>query len=275
MTAMMNALAAFRRSGAVTRIALLVLALVVLAVIAGPWLWPVGADDMVGEPWSPMSWAHPFGTDQLGRDMLARVIEGGRNSLALAAVIAAGAFALGTGLGLVAAFCSGAVDAVLSRVVDLLMSFPPLIFALLVISLLGNSIPVLIAVLVLFECLRIFRLTRSLAMDIAVQDYVVAARLRGEGLGWLLGRELLPNTMGPLAAELAIRFMFSLLFISSLSFLGLGVPPPAADWGGMVRDNAPAIGFGLTAPLFPAGMIAVVAVCVNLLADALLRRKDA
>lgn len=273
----MKTLLSYARSGWVTRIALLALVLVVAAVVAGPWVWPVGPDAMVGDPWSPVSLAHPFGTDQLGRDMLARVLEGGRNSLALAAAIAVGAFALGAGLGLVAAFCGGAVDAVLSRVVDLLMSFPPLIFALLVISFMGNSIPVLIAVLVLFESLRIFRLTRSLAMDIAVQDYVVAARLRGEGLGWLLGRELLPNALGPLAAELAIRFMFSLLFISSLSFLGLGVPPPAADWGGMVRDNAPAIGFGLTAPLFPAGMIALVAVCVNLLADALLhpRRKEA
>jgi len=260
----------FTSLGVVASLAWLLLALVAIAVLLGPALLPYGSEDMVGEAWAGMSLQHPFGTDQLGRDMLARVLEGGRNSLALAGTVAIGAFAVGAGLGLLAAFSGGWVDSLLSRAVDLLMSFPPLIFALLVISFAGNSIPVLITVLITFECLRIYRLTRSLAMEIVVQDFVLVARLRGEGLGWLLRREILPNAMGPLVAELAIRFVFSLLFISSLSFLGLGVPPPAADWGGMVRENAPAIGFGMTAPLFPAAMIALVAVCVNLVADSFL-----
>lgn len=250
-----------------------VLVVITLAVAVGPAVLPHGAEEIVGDLWEPMSSAHPLGTDQLGRDMLARVLEGGRTSLSLAAVIAVLAFLLGSGAGLTAAFLGGWVDTALSRAVDLLMAFPPLIFALLTIAVLGNSIPVLVTVLTLFEALRIFRLTRSLAMEIAVQEFVAVARLRGEGIGWILFREILPNSMVPLMAELAIRFVFGLLFLSSLSFLGLGVPPPAPDWGGMVRDNAPAISFGLSAPLVPAAMIAVVAVCVNLVADSLLHTR--
>jgi peptide/nickel transport system permease protein len=127
----------------------------------------------------------------------------------------------------------------------------------------------------LLDSTRVFRLSRAVAMDIAVLDFVEVARLRGERLPWIVFREVLPNTLPPLIAEFGLRFCFAFLFLSSLSFLGLGIQPPAADWGGMVRDNANAIGFGLTIPLIPAAAIAILTIGVNLVVDWQLERFSA
>jgi peptide/nickel transport system permease protein len=155
----------------------------------------------------------------------------------------------------------------LSRAVDALMAIPTLIFALLVLSVLGTSIPVLIGTIAVLDSTRVFRLSRAVAMNIVVLEYVEAARLRGEGLGWVMGREILPNALPPLIAEFGLRFCFAFLFIASLSFLGLGIQPPFADWGSMVRDNAQAISFGGIAPLIPAAAIALLTIGVNLIVD--------
>jgi len=251
--------------------ALLLLGLIVMAVIVGPFLSSVGPNEIVGDIWEPIGGAYLLGTDQLGRDMLMRLLIGGRTSIALAAASTAVAFILGVGFGLVAALFGGWVDVVLSRFVDLLMSFPRLIFALIAIAILGSSIPVLLVVLGVLEGLGVFRLTRALAMKIATQEYVDIARLRGEGASWIVLHEMLPNAIIPLSSELTMRFVFCLLLISSLSFLGLGVPPSIPDWGGMVRENSQAIALGLMAPLVPAVMIATVAICAALIADPLPR----
>lgn len=156
---------------------------------------------------------------------------------------------------------------VLSRLVDILMAIPVLIFALVVLAIVGNSIPKLIVVIALLDSTRVYRLSRAVAMDIEVMEYVEAARLRGEGTWWLMRHEILPNALPPLVAEFGLRFCFVFLFIAALSFLGLGIQPPTADWGGMVRENSGAITFGIFTPLWPAGAIAFLTVGVNFIVD--------
>ena len=148
-----------------------------------------------------------------------------------------------------------------------MMAIPQLIFALLILTILGTSIPVLVVVLAVLDSTRVFRLTRAVAMNIVVMDFVEAARIRGEGIGWIMRREVLPNSLPPLVAEFGLRFCFVFLFIAALSFLGLGIQPPTADWGSMVRDNATLITFGDVTPLLPAACIALLTVAVNFVVD--------
>lgn len=242
--------------------------------LCAPLLAPYPEAALAGPVWQPPGASFLLGTDDLGRDMLSRLLYGGRTTMALALTITALAFAIGGSLGFVAAITGSWLDMLLSRLVDALMALPSLILALLVLSVLGSSIPVLIGVIALLDATRVFRLSRALAMDILVMDFVEVARLRGEGLIWMMRRELLPNAAGVLAAEFALRFGFAILFISSLSFLGLGVQPPSADWGSMVRENAVAINFGVLAPLFPAAAIAGLTIAVNALVDSAGGRRE-
>jgi peptide/nickel transport system permease protein len=176
--------------------------------------------------------------------------------------------------GFVAATARGLVDQILSRIVDVLMGFPSLIFALLMLAVLGSSIPVLIGVIALIDATRVFRISRALAIDLEAQDFVEVARLRGERIGWIMVREILPNAASPLAAEFGLRFCFVFLFVATLSFIGLGIQPPMADWGSMVRENAAAISFGILTPLFPATAIASLTVAVNLVVDWFIGNRD-
>ncbi|SCX97550.1 ABC transporter permease [Desulfoluna spongiiphila] len=244
-----------------------VIVLNLLVFLVGPALAPYGETEVVGDVWLPMGAGHLLGTDHIGRDMLTRLIYGARNTIGIALLITFIAFVSGTFLGLAAATLKGWVDQVLGRLVDIVMAFPPLIFALMVLSVMGTSVTVLVVVLSLLDSTRVFRLARAVAMDVEVMPYVEAARLRGEGLWWVMRREILPNTLPPLIAEFGMRFCFVFLFISALSFLGLGFQPPAADWGSMVRENAGAITFGIPAALWPASVIAVLTIGVNLVVD--------
>ena len=253
-------------------IGIIIIAINGFAAIFGPLLAPYGESAVVGDVWEPASAAHWLGTDSLGRDLFSRMLYGAQTSIAIAIAITVLSFTIGVALGFFAAVIGGWADQVLSRLVDVLMAFPTLILALLVLSVLGSSVPVLIGVSAILDSTRVFRLSRAVAMDIAVMDFVEVARLRGEGLLWIMSREVFPNTLPPLIAEFGLRFCFAFLFISALSFLGLGIQPPAADWGGMVKDNANAISFGLTAPLIPAAAIALLTIGVNLVVDWFLRR---
>ncbi len=202
--------------------------------------------------------------------MLSRLLYGARMSIGVSLAAVTLSFSLGVPLGVLAAIRGGAVDTVLSRTVDTVMSVPVLISALVVLQALGSSLPVLIVTIGLLDSTRVFRLSRIVAQGINTMEYAEVARLRGEGLAWMIGREILPNALPPLVAEFGLRFCFTFLFVAGLSYLGLGVQPPFADWGGMVRDNQQGILYGLYAPLFPAGAIALVTIGVNLVVDWLL-----
>ena len=161
----------------------------------------------------------------------------------------------------------GWIDQLLARAVDVLMAIPQLIFALVLLSIFGSSMLNLIIIIALLDSTRVFRLTRAVAMNVVVMDFVEAARLQGERLGWIMSREILPNILPPLVAEFGLRFCFVFLTISALSFLGLGIQPPTADWGSMVRENATLITYGDITPLLPAGAIALLTVAVNFVVD--------
>jgi peptide/nickel transport system permease protein len=242
-----------------------------LAVFA-PWISPYGVFEIVGGVWQSPSAEHWLGTDNLGRDLMSRLIWGARLTIFVAGAATLLAFFIGVLLGFTAAVTGGWTDQILSRGNDLLMSIPTLIFALVVLSVLPSELYILITVIAVLEATRVFRISRAVAADIAVMDFVEAARLRGEGWGWVITREILPNAMSPLLAEFGLRFAFAVLFLSSLSFLGLGVQPPVADWGGMVRENKDGIIFGIGAALFPGAAIALLAICVNLVVDWILNR---
>ncbi len=251
---------------------LIITALFFLTAIFAPLIAPYGVAEVVGGVWDPPSAEHLLGTDNIGRDLLSRMIYGGRTTIFVATAATAISFITGAFLGLSAAVIGGWLDQLLSRFVDVVMAIPTLIFALVVLSVMPVTMPVLIVVMGLLDSTRVYRLSRSVAVDIEVMDYVEAARLRGEGRFWIMFREILPNALSPLVAEMGLRFIFAVLFVSTLSFLGLGVQPPDADWGGIVKENKDGIVYGIGAALWPAIAIAALAISVNLVADWVLNR---
>ncbi|SIT05507.1 peptide/nickel transport system permease protein [Paracoccus saliphilus] len=244
-----------------------VIAAYVIVVLAAPLIAPHGERIVLDAEYLPWNSTYPLGTDNLGRDMLSRLIFGIRNSVGIAFATTVLAFLAGAIGGLLAATIGGWLDQLLSRIVDVLMAIPSLIFALLMLSILGTSIPNLILVIAIVDATRVFRIARAVAANIVVMEYVESARLRGAGLWRLIGREILPNAMPPLVAEFGLRFCFVFLSISALSFLGLGVQPPSADLGAMVRENASLITFGDITPILPAALIALLTVAVNFVVD--------
>ncbi len=254
------------------RIGLVLTFLFIFVAVFADLVAPYSNTEVVGDVWEPVFGAHILGTDNLGRDLLSRMIYGARTTIFVAAMATALSFSLGSILGFTAAVIGGLVDQAMSRAVDLLMAIPTLIFALVVLSVLPGTLIVLILVMGILDSTRVYRLARAVAVDITVMDFVEAARLRGEGRIWIIFREILPNALSPLVAELGLRFIFAVLFLSALSFLGLGVQPPDADWGGMVKENKEGIVFGIPAALIPAAAIAALAISVNLVADWILNR---
>ena len=253
---------------------MLVVLIYSIVAIFAPFIAPYGEREILGRAFELWSDKYLLGTDNLGRDMLSRMIFGARNTIGLALSITILAFLLGSLTGMIAAALGGWVDQILSRIVDVLMSIPSLIFALLILSIFGTSVPYLIATITVIDATRVFRLARATAMNVVVMDYVEVARVRGEKLDWVIRKEILPNITAPLLAEFGLRFCFVFLFISALSFLGLGLQPPAADWGSMVRDNATLITFEDMTPLLPAGAIALLTVAINFIVDWMLHKSS-
>ena len=250
---------------------LLVIVIYIIAAVFAPIIAPFGEAEVVGGAFALPDEQMLLGGDQLGRDLFSRLIFGARNTVGVAMVTTALAFLMGTIAGLVAATMGGWVDQLLSRIVDILLAIPQLIFALLLLTIFGAGIIELTIVIAVLYSPLVFRLTRAVAGNIVVMDYIEAARLRGESTWYLVSREVLPNITAPLAAEFGLRFCFVFLAISALSFLGLGIQPPTADWGSMVRETASLISFGLITPLIPAAAIALLTVAVNFVVDWMLQ----
>ena len=248
-------------------IGLLIVAINLIAAFGAPLLAPFGQADVLGDAWADPDPQHWLGLDNLGRDLFSRLLYGARMSIGLSLIITCLSFAVGVSTGFAAALSRGWIDTVLSRLVDLILSMPTLIFAFIVLSVLGTDLPVLIVTVALLDSVKVFRLARALAMNLGALEYVEVARVRGEGLWWVIRKEILPNAMAPLIAEFGLRFSFAFLFIAALSFLGLGVQPPAADWGSMVRDYRDMIAYDLAAPLYPAAAIAILTIGVNFVVD--------
>lgn len=246
---------------------LVVVTLFVLVALFTPWIAPYSESATIGGTWDEASSTMWLGTDQIGRDMFTRILYGTRMTIGVALAITLLSFFIGIVVGFTSAVLGGWVDIFFSRLVDVMLSIPGLIFALIVLGVFGSSIPVLILTIAVLDSTRVFRLARALGLNLSVMEYVEAAKLRGEGLWWIITREILPNAWAPLVAEFGLRFCFNFLFIAGLSFLGLGIQPPFADLGGMVKENASAINFGMMAPIYPAATIALLTVAINLVVD--------
>jgi peptide/nickel transport system permease protein len=250
-----------------------VITLYLLIGIFAPLLAPFGEAEIFDVAYAPWGGDYLFGTDQLGRDILSRLIYGARNTIGIAVATTFLAFLIGGCLGIAAAISQNWLDHLLSRSVDVLMAIPSLIFALMLLSMFGSTAINLIFIIAVLDSTRVFRITRAVSLNVVVMDYVEAAKLRGEGLGWIMRKEILPNIMPPLVAEFGLRFCFVFLTIAALSFLGVGVQPPTADWGSMVRETAGLIQFAeydITAaltPMLPAAAIALLTVAVNFVVD--------
>jgi peptide/nickel transport system permease protein len=252
---------------------MVVITMYLIVALFAPLLAPYGESEVFPMAYAPWSDEFRLGTDALGRDVFSRLIFGARNTIGIAVATTFLAFLIGGSLGVMAAISRNWLDQVLSRFVDVLMAIPSLIFTLMLLSIFGSSAINLIFIIAVLDATRVFRLTRAVALNVVVMDYVESAKLRGEGLVWIMRREILPNIMPPLVAEFGLRFCFVFLTIAALSFLGVGIQPPTADWGSMVRENAGLIQFAeydLTAaltPMIPAAAIALLTVAVNFVVD--------
>lgn len=249
------------------------LALVVfwlLIAIFGPVLAPHPVGDIVAwDVFEPVGGTYLFGTDYLGRDVLSRILHGARFTVLLAAAAAILAGLLGISLGIFAAVSPRWVDEAMSRFMDALISIPGKIFALVMVAAFGSSLPMLILIVGVAYSPGCYRMARALAVNLNEMDFVQVARARGEGRIYLARAEILPNMIHPMLTDVGLRFVWAVLLLSSLSFLGLGVQPPDADLGSLVRENIGGLAEGAPAVLMPAVAIALLTIGVNLLIDSL------
>lgn len=238
-----------------------------VAAIFGPSLLSHSGSADGGDVFAPISAVHWLGTDYLGRDMLARVIEGARYTVGVAFAATLLASGTGTLLALLAAATGRWTDSVLSRVLDTLTAIPSKMFALLMVASFGSSVLMLIVSAAIIYLPGAFRIARSLAVNINALDYVTVARTRGEKTRYVMLYEILPNITGPMLADFGLRFVYVVLLLASLSFLGLGIQPPEADWGSLVRENIEVLAEGGAAVIAPSIAIASLTIAVNLVID--------
>jgi ABC-type dipeptide/oligopeptide/nickel transport system permease subunit len=244
---------------------------VVGVALLGPYLAPHSPTASVGAPDQPPSSAYPFGLDYIGRDVLSRVLNGGRSLLGLALAATALAYLVGLTIGLVAGYSRSFVDPLLMRSVDVLLAFPPLLFLLVLIGGAGQSQLVLIVGVAVIQAPQISRVVRSATLEVSVRGYVEAAVARGERAGAVIAREVLPNILGPVLVDAGLRFTYSILIITSVIYLGLGLEPPSSNWALMISENREYISLNAASVIAPAAMIAILTIGVNLMGDAIAR----
>ena len=237
------------------RVGLAILAFVVGVAIVGPFFAPHDPAAIVGAPGSLPSGSNPLGTDYLGHDVLSRVLWGGRS-------------VLGTVIGGVAGYSRSIIDPILMRLVDVVLSFPPLLLFILVVTSVGTSNLILIVSIAVILAPGIARIVYSATREVSVRGYTEAAVTRGERTAAILVREILPNILGPLIANLGLTVTFSVLLVAGVTFLGLGVQPPDANWALMISENRDILSINIWSTVVPAAMIALLTVGVNMVGDA-------
>ncbi|KZY38909.1 hypothetical protein A3731_13730 [Roseovarius sp. HI0049] len=238
-----------------------------LVALLGPWIAPYDPGATIADMPYAADDRLLLGADYIGRDIWSRVIIGARTTLGLSLAATVLTYLIGATLGVCAATIGGWADAGLSRVNDVLLSLPNIMLALLVIAAFGTSNLVVIATTAVVFSSSVFRFSRALAMNVMVQDFVEVAAIRGERFPWIVFHEVLPNIAMPLVSDFGMKLVFIMLFISGLSFIGLGVQPPTPDWGSMVRENVQGLAYGSYAALWPAGAIATLTLAINLVVD--------
>ena len=245
----------------------------VLIAVLGPFIAPYGENDLpFPDAYEEFQLPQPgawLGTDVSDRDVLSRLMYGAGRTIGISFAATVMAYFVGVVLGIGAAISGPKVDMVLSRINDAFLSLPTIMLGLVVVAAIGSSIPILICTAGLIYATVVFRLARALGQEIMVMDFVEASKVRGEGRWWIISREIWPNAAMPLMTDFGLRLIYVILFISSLSFLGLGVQPPQSDWGSMVRENLGALQFGASVipVVAPALCIATLTVAINLIVD--------
>lgn len=241
-----------------------------LMAIIGTWAAPYGYQEQnIAERLRPPGTEHLFGTDQYGRDIFSRILAGSRGIFLLGGSGTLLAALIGTAIGLFSGFYGGLIDEVAMRILDILLAFPPLLLALVLLASTGPSQANLVAVVAVLYTPMLARVVRSMTLDLKTKEFVEAAKTRGESQGYILFREILPNALAPLFVEMSMRFSYAIFLVASLGFLGLGQQPPSPDWG--LQINEARVYFS-TAPwmlLFPAAAISLLVVATNLMSDGL------
>jgi len=244
---------------------------VVLVAVFGPYLAPHDPTQPIGVPLTGSTGHAPLGTDFLGRDVLSRLLNGGRSVIGFAAAATILAYLVGMAIGLTAGYSRSLVDPVLMRSVDVMLAFPPLLFLLVLIAGAGSGTGILVIGVAAIQAPGISRIVRTATLEVSVRGYVEAGIARGERAFAVVGREVLPNILAPVLVDVGLRFTYSILIIASVNFLGLGLQPPASDWALMISENRTYISLNPWAVLAPAAMIGLLTIGINLTGDAIAR----
>jgi ABC-type dipeptide/oligopeptide/nickel transport system permease subunit len=255
------------------RLGAILLALIVLLAVVGPAFAPQSTTAPIGIPGAGPSGSAPLGLDFLGRDVLSRLLNGGRSTLLLGGVATALTYAVGVTVGLIAGYARSIADPLLMRTVDVFLSFPALLVMLLFVTAFGGGPGVLVAAAALVLFPGVARIVRTATLEVSTKGYVEAAVARGERTGHILRHEILPNIVAPIVADLGVRFSWSIILIASVNYLGLGLRPPTADWGLMVSENRVIISSNPLSLLAPAAILALLIIAVNLVGDAYVRQR--